>query len=145
MTSANSLSLVEKTDPTGPAREEETFLGARLRGLRQQHGLSLRGLAAQVGVTATALHSWECGRRNPKHKHLQAFADAFKVPKAELLAGVDGELGEMYAALGNRRRDGAGLQPGQRAQLAEVVAACKERIAAVAGISAERVRIVLEI
>ena len=114
-------------------------LGERLRELRQLHGLTLRDLAAKVGVTATALHSWECGRRNPKLKHIQAFANAFSLTKSELLSGLGRETTQAIPPADDRRRSG------RQAQLAEVVASCKERIALAAGISAERVRIVIEV
>lgn len=120
-------------------------IGDRLRQLRQLRGLTLRELAEQVGVTATALHSWETGRRNPKLKHLQAFADALKLTQSELLLSVAGEGGEALAVApaGNRRRNRAGGNADRR--LAEVVAGCKERISLAAGISPERVRIVIEV
>jgi transcriptional regulator with XRE-family HTH domain len=107
-------------------------LGERLRDLRQQHGLSLRELADQVGVTATALHSWENGRRNPKHKHLRAFAAAFQLSEADLLPASDAASEE-------------GVSPARASRLAEVVAASKLSISAAAGVSADRVKIIIEV
>jgi len=120
----------------GQLKPDEPPLGDRLRALRQQHGLSLRELAEQVGVTATALHSWERGRRNPKHKHLKAFASAFKLSEQELLAEPD------FAALDSPLD---GLAYPRATELAAVVADCKARIAAAAGISSGRVKIVIEV
>lgn len=111
-------------------------LGERLRGLRQQHGLTLRELAEQVGVTATALHSWECGRRNPKHKHLRAFASAFKLSPQELLPNSD-------IPMFDQRLERVTIP--RPAALADVIADCKERIADAAGTLPARVRIIIEV
>jgi transcriptional regulator with XRE-family HTH domain len=104
--------------------------------------MSLRGLAKNVGVTATAVHLWESGRRNPRDEHLKAFADAFKLTPYELLAGTDGGADAGLAAVTALR---ATESVGQAPNLAAVIASSKERIAAAAGISTERVRIVIEV
>jgi len=140
MKSASYSFPAARTRRTMSASTQTEQLGERLRRLRQQQGLSLRGLAEKVGVTATALHLWESGRRNPKQEHLQAFADAFRLTRAELVVGTEAS-------------DPAVDEPAlsttptfdQSLHLAAVIASCKEQIAAVAGTSVDRVRIVIEI
>ena len=75
-----------------------------------------------------------CGRRNPKHKHLRAFASAFKLSPQELLAE-----GDMLDQPVDR------IAFPRMAALADVIADSKERIAAAAGTSAGRVRIIIEV
>ena len=141
MKSANGRSISATAVPSAHPKDDP--LGARLRGLRQQHGLTLRSLAQKVGVTATALHAWECGRRNPRTEHLQAFADAFKLTKSQLLSGI--EEREPQGPFGDSRRAPSATTTERQAQLAEVIAASKQRIATVAGTSPERVRIIIEV
>ena len=130
MTSATRQSTTAAAYPALRLAEGDRNLGARLRELRQQHGLTLRSLAQKVGVTATALHAWESGRRNPRAANLRAFADAFKLSESELLFGVD-EKEHWASARG--------------ADLADEIEACKRRIAAAAGTSVDRIRVVIEV
>jgi len=121
--------------------EAGTPLGERLHELREQHGLTLRELAERIGVSATAIHAWECGRRNPKLKHIQAFADAFRLSQGELLHDLAIETVRPQRGAAQRRRG----SPPSDARLAGVFASCKEQIAEAAGIPPERVRIVIEV
>jgi transcriptional regulator with XRE-family HTH domain len=140
MKSASFSLPVTRKRRTASATTHAEQLGQRLRRLRQQQGLSLRRLAEKVGVTATALHLWESGRRNPKQQHLQAFADAFRLTRAELIRGTEaGDQASPDPAVP------AAATFDQSSHLAAEIAACKERIAAVAGTSIDRVRIVIEI
>ena len=143
MKSANGRSISATAVPSAHPKDDP--LGARLRGLRQQHGLTLRSLAQKVGVTATALHAWECGRRNPRTEHLQAFADAFKLTRSQLLSGIEERERAPQGPFGDRRRAPSATTSERQAQLAEVIAASKQRIATVAGTSPERVRIIIEV
>jgi transcriptional regulator with XRE-family HTH domain len=136
MKSADERSTTTNLKLRMPSSEGNSrLLGERLRRLRQQQGLTLRGLAKKVGVTATALHAWENGRRNPKLEHLQAFANAFKLTRAELLGDVEG----------GTELDPLTIAAGDHSQLTEVIGLCKQRIAAAAGISTDRVRIIIEV
>lgn len=49
-------------------------LGDRIRELREQNDLSLRELAAKVGVTASFISDIELGRRNPSDERIRQLA-----------------------------------------------------------------------
>lgn len=59
-------------------------LAEAIRLLREMEGLTLRGLAEKVGVTAPFLSDLEHGRRQTNQ--LEAFANALNVPVEELQA-----------------------------------------------------------
>jgi transcriptional regulator with XRE-family HTH domain len=135
MTSAGKQSTTSSKLSVSYPDQHARQLGEKLRRLRQQQGLTLRSLAKKVGVTATALHAWENGRRNPKTEHLQAFAHAFKLTRSELLDDI--EHGAQW--------DPVRSAQGDHSKLAEVIGLCKQRIAAAAGTSPDRVRIIIEV
>jgi transcriptional regulator with XRE-family HTH domain len=61
-------------------------LGARLRGHRESRGLSLRGAAAQAGLSAAQLHMIEGAQRLPGLRVTLALARLYGVT-VEALAG----------------------------------------------------------
>ena len=61
--------------------------GMRLRDLRKASGLTQRELALLLGVTETALRSWEAGRYEPSRRHQRAIAKRFGVEVDELTFG----------------------------------------------------------
>ena len=63
-------------------------LGARLRQLRKQHGLTQKSIAEKLGISTPALCRWESGQTLPRKSNLQAFADVFDLTESELLAAV---------------------------------------------------------
>src|SRR5262245_4065839 len=71
-----------------PATVTET-LGARIRGERVRTGLSVRGLAAQVGVSPSLISQIERGRATPSVATLWSVADALGVSIAQLFDGAD--------------------------------------------------------
>lgn len=54
----------------------ETKRLMNLRALRQQRGLTLRGLAGLLGVKHVAVHRWEMGHCMPDADRLPQIADA---------------------------------------------------------------------
>ena len=60
-------------------------IGARVRAVRQQAGLSLSALAARSGVGKGSLSELENGTRNPTLSTLYAVADALDAPLATFL------------------------------------------------------------
>ena len=123
-------------------------LGARLRQLRKQHGLTQKSLAGKLGVSTPALCRWETGQTLPRKANIRAFADAFNLSEAELLAAVGANddsvppvsLTEERAA----RRIGADLTIAETS-LRDVLLAYKRKIAEAAGTTPERIRIVIEV
>lgn len=74
-------------------------IGVRLRQARQERGLSLRSLAAQVGVTASLLSQVETGHVNPSVDTLFGLSEALEVPachffEAHHVEGHHGPIGE---------------------------------------------------
>ncbi len=125
----NAISVPPRADDpfnlARPTPVDPTALGAALRALRETHEMTLRALAAKVGVSATALHHWEGGIRNPSRSHRRAIAAAFGMDEAQLV-------------------DTLGAPAAEDARLAVVIAACKRRIAAAAGTSSKQVSITIE-
>lgn len=64
---------------------EARQLAARLRRVRLEHGLSLRGAAAQIGVTKETLSDLERARRHPHPPTLAKIAEGYGVEISALL------------------------------------------------------------
>jgi XRE family transcriptional regulator, regulator of sulfur utilization len=65
-------------------------VGARIRALRVERGLSLSALAAAAGIGKGSLSELETGRRNPTLDTLYAVAGPLRVPLAALVDFRDG-------------------------------------------------------
>src|ERR671936_853888 len=63
-------------------RLDDEELGARIRALREQRGLSLRGLAASVGISPSALSQIERGKMRPSVTRLFQIVSLLDVPLA---------------------------------------------------------------
>lgn len=66
-------------------RKGLVLLGARIRALRHQQGLSKEELAARSGIHPTYLSSLEAGKRNPSALILFSLAAALRITPAKLL------------------------------------------------------------
>jgi len=64
---------------------EAKRLAARVRRIRLEHGLSLRGAAAKIGVTKETLSDLERARRHPHPPTLAKIADGYGVEISDLL------------------------------------------------------------
>ncbi|MER2206746.1 MAG: helix-turn-helix transcriptional regulator, partial [Rhodococcus sp. (in: high G+C Gram-positive bacteria)] len=53
------------------------MIGGKLRELRTEHGMTLRGLAAETGLSPTLLSQVERGVTEPSLKTLRALAPVF--------------------------------------------------------------------
>ena len=64
------------------------FLGDKIKELREQHGLTLEGLAIKLiaetdqYITKQALSKWERGEVEPRKEHRTALSRLFKVPES---------------------------------------------------------------
>ena len=65
--------------------EPGAAVGARIRALRTERGLSLSSLAAEAGIGKGSLSELETGRRNPTLDTLYALAGPLGVPLASLV------------------------------------------------------------
>lgn len=66
-----------------------SIFGDRLKELRTEHNYSLRQLSALTQISASALHFYENGERNPKREAVEAVADVFNVDIEYLLGDTD--------------------------------------------------------
>src|SRR5262249_46836617 len=83
-------------------------LGARIRLRRQEAGLTVRGLAAAVGVSPSLISQIERGRATPSVATLWSIATELRQPVADLFSSSDGEAG---LALAEGRPKPAPVQP----------------------------------
>ncbi|GAA1763701.1 XRE family transcriptional regulator [Nocardioides hankookensis] len=67
-------------------------VGARVRALRTERGISLSALAAAAGIGKGSLSELETGRRNPTLDTLYALAGPLGVPLASLVDFQDGSV-----------------------------------------------------
>jgi transcriptional regulator with XRE-family HTH domain len=97
-------------------------LGQEVRRLRLESGLTLRGLAAKLGVSAAHLSDIEHDRRRPSETLLRSIADELSPIGAtfesfeELVTGIDPEMRDWLASTPGvrkllRRIKDSGKQP----------------------------------
>jgi transcriptional regulator with XRE-family HTH domain len=120
---AQLRSAVDGLDGASPtdAAPDEGF-PARLQRLRKRRGLTLAQIALVLGVSKPTVWAWEQGRARPVESRIDALANVLGVSRAELLPAV---------------HDGDGLR--------DLLAQARERIAAAAGASPDRIRILIEL
>jgi transcriptional regulator with XRE-family HTH domain len=110
----------------GPA-PEYAVIGDHLRQVRQARGLSLRALAARVGVSPSLISQVETGRARPSVRTLYALASELRISLDELLfpdaaraAEAAGAAGDLDDAAGGA--DGAITGAGASGRPADVAA-----------------------
>ena len=116
----------------GAARAES--FGARLRRLRTDRSISQVGFARLLGVSKPTVWKWERDEVRPRQKSLEAVASLLGVSERELIFSGGGPR----EAKSEERQDSP-------QQLKEVVSACKEQIAEIAGTSTENVVITIQV
>lgn len=77
-------------------------LGARIRTLRKERGLSQEALAQALEVSRQAVTKWEDGSSLPSTANLFALSGFFGVPLAELTGTPDGNA---PASISEKTRD----------------------------------------
>lgn len=75
-------------EPEGAGESVPETLGARIRQHRHEAGLSVRGLAAKLGLSPSLISQIERGRSTPSVATLLAIASELKLPMATLFDGV---------------------------------------------------------
>src|ERR1700743_2658034 len=73
-------------------------VGARLRYVRLQHGLSQRGLAKKAGVFNSVISLIESGQTNPSVGALKRILDAIPLGLAEFFAFESAPLEKVFYA-----------------------------------------------
>jgi len=93
-------------------------LGEEIRRLRLRAGFTLRGLAAELGVSAAHLSDIEHNRRRPSEKLLRKIADKLRKAGAtyESLEGL-------ISGIDTKTREWAASTPGARALLRRLLEA----------------------
>ena len=115
-----ALAAPEATEEpvAGPAADEA--FGERLLRLRTKAGIDRADVAKRMNVSAASVLGWEKGRVRPKRSRMAALAKILGVPAAEL-------LGEAAAD-----------------KVAEAIDRSRKEIARAVGVSADKVRIIVE-
>lgn len=62
-------------------------MGSRIGRLRTEKGLSMRGLAAELGTFANLVWNWEHDRFKPSAKYMAKLCDYFNVSSDYLMFG----------------------------------------------------------
>lgn len=117
----------------------ETF-GSRLRRLRQLKALSLRDIARGVGVSTTAVYSWETGKMRPTAPNLATLARVLNVGESEIVLG-----GKGAGSAGEEQSAGLEMQAEKLLTLGEIIEVARSQIANFAGVAPEKVKITLEV
>ena len=104
-----------------PAAIGGESLGERLHRLRKERGLTQGELAARLGVSKPTVWAWEQGRARPIEERLDAIARELGVSVADLRPG----------------RTVAGLS--------ELIARCREQIAAAVETTPDKIKIMIEL
>ena len=128
MQAANDVASIE--DGEGAARfgvDHET-LGQRIKRLRVASGNSMRAFAELVGVSKPTLWKWEGDQVRPRHETMQRLASQLGVTELELVYGAPG-------------RSNPAPNEDTNASLADIVRACRQRIAKAAGVDTACVEI----
>lgn len=115
------LGLGAAPAPSGPAAIGGESLGERLHRLRKLRGMTQGELAARLGVSKPTVWAWEQGRARPIEERIEAIAQALGVEAAELRPG----------------RTVPGLN--------DLIARCREQIAAAVEVTPDKVRIMIEL
>ena len=84
-------------------------VGARLKRLRMQRGVTLTGLADATGISKSTLSRLESGQRRPSLELLLPLAQAYHVPLDELVGAP--EVGDPRIRLKPRRANGRTVVP----------------------------------
>ncbi|WP_427131241.1 helix-turn-helix domain-containing protein [Pseudarthrobacter sp. S9] len=84
-------------------------VGARLKRLRMQRGVTLTSLAAATGISKSTLSRLETGQRRPSLELLLPLAQAYHVPLEDLVGAP--EVGDPRIRLKPRRANGRTVVP----------------------------------
>jgi transcriptional regulator with XRE-family HTH domain len=137
--------------------EPASGFAQQLRSLREAQGLSIRALAALIGVSSVTIWKWEKGDSKPRARLIPPLARALDISPVSL-DPVAGEIKVLKpglefqsdkAALPAKREPaangaGEGAGRGQSEALADVIARAKQMIAEASGTSPGNITIIIE-
>lgn len=104
--------------------------GNRLKGLREERGLTRSQLARAVGVTFTAVINWEDKNREPRIDSLTRLAEVLGVSVRFLMTGKEGSTPEP--------------PPAGKKTVKELLKQAQKDFAAAMDLTPERVRVTVE-
>lgn len=131
----------EQPEADVPApRTAARTLAARLKQLRIARDLTRAELAERSGISTPSIWAWETGRTVPRLGSLETLAKGLGVAVSELQIGIGPAALEPPPLSA-----GEGGGDLRTLRLSELVAASKAQIAALAGTSADRVSITIEL
>ena len=107
-------------DQAAPSSLAVESFGARLQRLRTRSGLTQADLAAALAVSEPAICAWERGKSRPRPGRIQALCELLGVSQSELLGQDSDEM------------------------LTDLLARVRNHIARAVGVSADKVRIMIE-
>ena len=137
--------------------EPASGFAQQLRSLREAQGLSIRALAALIGVSSVTIWKWEKGDAKPRARLIWPLARALEVSPVALnpvageskalKPGVEFQAQEAALPLkpepaANGAGDVAGR--GQAEALADVIARAKQMIAEASGTGPNNITIIIE-
>lgn len=128
MQAANDVASIEDSHGGSRFGVDHETLGQRIKRLRAASGHSMRAFAELVGVSKPTLWKWEGDQVRPRHETMQRLANQLGITELELVYGAPGRGGDA---------------PGDDANssLADIVRACRQRIAKAAGVDTSCVEI----
>lgn len=80
--------MTTDTQTQGWFSEETATFGDRLAGARENAGLSVADLAAQIGVSSKVIDAWEADAKEPRANRLQMLAGLLGVSLSWLMTGA---------------------------------------------------------
>jgi transcriptional regulator with XRE-family HTH domain/quercetin dioxygenase-like cupin family protein len=80
------------------AAPEVPPIGERIRAARVRRGWTVRGLAREIGVSASLISQIETGKSQPSVSSLYAITTALDISVEDLFAAADDEAGDVVAA-----------------------------------------------
>jgi transcriptional regulator with XRE-family HTH domain len=98
-----------------------SHLGEEIRRLRLRAGFTLRGLAADLGVSAAHLSDIEHNRRRPSEKLLRKIAD-----KLRKVGATYDSLEQLISGIDTKTREWAASTPGARTLLRRLLEADRD-------------------
>lgn len=121
-------------------------LGARLRRLREEKGLSRAEFAKRVGASPASVWNWESGTL-PRGKALTAIANLFGTSEDFLSTGggsANGSKGTNGSARASRQAQ-SGSSNEMSSSVARIMADAKAQIAKASGFPSDQIKLSLQI
>lgn len=93
-----------------------------LKRLRLEKGLSVKELAAIVGVASSAVSQWESGVKNPRKGNLEKLAQALDASVGSIVGEIESPAQEMDRTEARIMEIVRGLTPSQKGHLLSYLA-----------------------